>query len=96
MGIDGRIIEVPFSRPMVSISAREAVATALEKGAFAGQGAYSSVAAQKLSAMHDNKLVVLTNSGTTALIVALLSYQLEPGDKVLVWAAAGFSDSGIG
>jgi dTDP-4-amino-4,6-dideoxygalactose transaminase len=84
MGIDGRIIEVPFSRPMVSISAREAVATALEKGAFAGQGAYSSVAEQKLSAMHDNKLVVLTNSGTTALIVALLSYQLEPGDRVLV------------
>lgn len=80
----GRRKFVPFSRALAVGEESRAVAEALESGAFAGRGRYTLQAEGRLSEMHGDKPVVLTNSGSTALFVALLSFDLRPGDKVIV------------
>ena len=79
--------KISFSRPVLAGAEAQAVAAALEAGAFTGRGPNTPQTEGRLSAMQGNSPVLLTKSGNTALLaalLALLAFRLRPGDEVII------------
>jgi len=82
--------KISFSRPVLAGAEAQAVAAALEAGAFTGRGPNTPQTEGRLSAMQGNSPVLLTKSGSTALLaallalLALLAFRLRPGDEVII------------
>ena len=75
---------IPFSRPVSTGKESRAAKKALSRQGYAGQGPHTLQAELRLSKIYDGTPVILTNSGSTALLVALLGFQLGPRDKIIV------------
>lgn len=76
--------EVPFSTPWLNGNEVESVSRALQLGGIAGQGPSTSLVEERVGTLQGVSNVVFTNSGSSALLIALLSFGLRPGDKVVV------------
>jgi dTDP-4-amino-4,6-dideoxygalactose transaminase len=75
---------VPFNRPDFGQDELEKVKSAIAAGVTSGNGPYSKVAEEILSAMHGGKPVLLTPSCSSALELAARLIVFEPGDEVIV------------
>jgi dTDP-4-amino-4,6-dideoxygalactose transaminase len=73
---------IPISRPLVGKEEKEAVLAVLESGQLA-QGPKVQEFEQQFAAFCGVKHAVATSSGTTALVAALLSHGVGPGDEVI-------------
>lgn len=72
-------------RTRIESSVRDSVCHLLDSQLYRRyQGAQTERLEQSLQALMDGASVVLTNSGTIALELALLSIGVEPGDEVLI------------
>jgi dTDP-4-amino-4,6-dideoxygalactose transaminase len=77
-------MKVPFNRPTVAPRQAEYVQEAFSNGHLSGDGPFTKRATQILSDMHLGSKVLLTTSCTSALELAALLLELEPGDEVIV------------
>lgn len=77
-------MKVPFNRPTVAPRQAEYVQEAFSNGHLSGDGPFTKRATQILSDMHSGSKVLLTTSCTSALELAALLLELEPGDEVIV------------
>jgi len=73
---------IPISKPSLGMEEREAVARVLEKGQLA-QGEEVERFEQEWASYIGTKFAVATNSGTSALHIALACLGIEEGDKVI-------------
>lgn len=73
---------IPISRPLLGKEEQEAVLAVLESGQLA-QGPRVAEFEQRFAAFCGVKHAIATSSGTTALLAALLSHGVGPGDEVL-------------
>jgi dTDP-4-amino-4,6-dideoxygalactose transaminase len=73
---------IPISRPLIGKEEKEAVLAVLESGQLA-QGPRVQEFEQQFAAFCGVKHAVATSSGTTALVAALLSHGVGPGDEVI-------------
>ena len=77
-------MKVPFNRPTVAPNQLAYVTEAFESGHLSGDGPFTRRATEILSAMHLGSKVLLTTSCTSALELAALLLDLQPGDEVIV------------
>lgn len=80
----GDAVFIPLNSPRVAAAAPKALSGALEHGALAGRGTYTKRVEDSLAKLLNLEGIFLTSSGTTALLVALLSLNLKPGERVIV------------
>lgn len=73
---------IPISRPLIGKEEKEAVLAVLESGQLA-QGPRVQEFEQHFAAFCGVKHAIATSSGTTALVAALLSHGVGPGDEVI-------------
>jgi len=73
---------IPISRPLIGKEEKEAVLAVLESGQLA-QGPRVQEFEQQFAAFCGVKHAIATSSGTTALVAALLSHGVGPGDEVI-------------
>jgi dTDP-4-amino-4,6-dideoxygalactose transaminase len=76
--------EISFSRPWLNGDEVSFVSRALQAGGIGGRGTFTELVEARLGQLHDCHDVIFTNSGSTALLVALLSFKLKPGERVIV------------
>ena len=74
---------IPHSRPWITNSDIEAVTSVLKSGQIS-QGPIVSAFESKLASTIGKKYAVATNSGTSALHLALLALEVKEGDEVIV------------
>lgn len=77
-------MKVPFNRPTVAPRQLEYVNEAFVSGHLSGDGPFTRRASEVLSDLHGGSKVLLTTSCTSALELAALLLDLEPGDEVIV------------
>jgi perosamine synthetase len=73
---------IPISRPLIGKEEKEALLAVLESGQLA-QGPRVQEFEEQFAAFCGVKHAIATSSGTTALVAALLSYSVGPGDEVI-------------
>jgi perosamine synthetase len=73
---------IPISKPLIGKEEKEAVLAVLDSGQLA-QGPRVLEFEQRFAAFCGVKHAIATSSGTTALVAALLSHGVGPGDEVL-------------
>ncbi len=78
-----RPIHIPLARPMIGADEQAAAAAVLASGAIA-QGPEVAHFESEFSSLVGGRPCVAVNSGTSALIVSLLSLGIGPGDEVIV------------
>lgn len=77
-------MKVPFNRPTVAPNQLAYVSEAFLAGHLSGDGPFTRRATEVLSSMHLGSKVLLTTSCTSALELAALLLDLQPGDEVIV------------
>lgn len=77
-------MKVPFNRPTIAPRQMEYVQEAFSSGRLAGDGPFTKRASGHLSSLHGSSKVLLTTSCTSALELAALLLDLQPGDEVIV------------
>lgn len=75
---------IPFNRPVLQGGEWAAMQDAISDGAITGNKNYFKMAENQISGLHNGATVLLTNSCTSALEIAALLLQLQPGDEVVV------------
>lgn len=75
---------IPFNRPVLRGGEWEAMQATVHDGAISGNKSFCKMAEKQLRALHDGAEILLTNSCTSALEMAALLLQLQPGDEVIV------------
>ena len=77
-------MKVPFNRPTIAPMQATYVNEAFQSGHLSGDGPFTKRASQVLSDLHGGSKVLLTTSCTSALELAALLLDLQPGDEVIV------------
>lgn len=77
-------MKVPFNRPTIAPMQAAYVNEAFQSGHLSGDGPFTKRASQVLSDLHGGSKVLLTTSCTSALELAALLLDLQPGDEVIV------------
>src|SRR5713101_3124865 len=80
--IDSQANTIPIARPMLGQAENEALQSVLASGELA-QGRWVSDFEVAFAAYCGAKFAVATSSGTTALHIALLAYDIGAGDEVI-------------
>lgn len=75
---------IPFNKASISNKELEYVTDALKNGKSSGDGKYTMKVYEKFQELMGIDTMLLTTSGTTALEMASLLIDLEPGDEVIV------------
>lgn len=75
---------IPFNKASISNKEVEYVTDALKNGKSSGDGKYTMKVYEKFQELLGIDTMLLTTSGTTALEMASLLIDLEPGDEVIV------------
>lgn len=75
---------IPFNKASITNKEIEYVIDALQNGKSSGDGAYTAKVYEKFQELLGIEHMLLTTSGTTALEMASLLIDLEPGDEVIV------------
>lgn len=75
---------IPFNKASITDLEEKYVLDALHNSKLSGDGKYTMRVYQQLQERFEMKNVLLTTSGTTALEMAALLINLEPGDEVIV------------
>lgn len=75
---------ISHSKPYYSSDDYEAIIKCLDSRFTAARGPISSLLKKELRAYFNAKMVFLTSSGTTALILGLISNGIKPGDSVIL------------
>lgn len=75
---------IPFNKASITSKEIEYVTDALQNGKSSGDGAYTVKVYEKFRELLGIEHMLLTTSGTTALEMASLLIDLEPGDEVIV------------
>ncbi|WLR50583.1 DegT/DnrJ/EryC1/StrS family aminotransferase [Bacillus tianshenii] len=75
---------IPHSKPCYSVEDYNAVAQCLDSYYTASGGPASKFLIMKLEKYYNSDLVMLTSSGTTALILALIAIGIKPGESVIL------------
>lgn len=75
---------IPFNKASITELEEKYVVDALYNSKLSGDGKYTMRAYQQLQERFGMKHVLLTTSGTTALEMAAILINLEPGDEVIV------------
>lgn len=75
---------IPFNKASITNKEIEYVTAALQNGKSSGDGAYTVKVYEKFKELFGIEHMLLTTSGTTALEMASLLIDLEPGDEVIV------------
>ncbi len=78
------VTQIPFHKPFCSSLASAYMQTALESGKWAGNGPFGQRCRQILSQLHNSASIFLTPSCTSALEMAAVILQIQPGDEVIV------------
>lgn len=77
-------MRIPFTRPSLSAAEVRAAARALRNGTTVGNGPICLRVQDRLKELTGAKHVLLTPNATQAFEVALLAYDLKPGDEVIM------------
>ncbi len=77
-------MRIPFNRTIVGKKEKEAVLSALDKGAISGGGLFTRHVEKKLKRFLGGRRVLATTSGTHALEMAAWLSGLKPGDEVVM------------
>lgn len=75
---------IPFNKASITELEEKYVVDALYNSKLSGDGKYTMRVYQQLQELFGMKHVLLTTSGTTALEMAAILINLEPGDEVIV------------
>lgn len=75
---------IPFNKASITSKEIEYVTDALQNGKSSGDGTYTVKVYEKFRELLGIEHMLLTTSGTTALEMASLLIDLEPGDEVIV------------
>ena len=75
---------IPFNKASITELEEKYVVDALHNSKLSGDGQYTMRVYQQLQELFGMKHVLLTTSGTTALEMAAILINLEPGDEVIV------------
>lgn len=75
---------IPFNKPCLEGREIANVMAAIEGGKIAGDGKYTLLCQQEIAAAIGAERVLLTQSGTNALELSALIYDLGPGDEVIM------------
>lgn len=75
---------IPFNKASITDKEIDYVVDALKNSKSSGDGKYTAKVYEKLNELLGLKNVLLTTSGTTALEMASILADLEPGDEVIV------------
>ena len=75
---------IPFNKASVSELEQKYVVDALQSSKLSGDGKYTMRVYEQLRKLLGLENVLLTTSGTTALEMASLLIDLQPGDEVIV------------
>ena len=75
---------IPFNKASISELEQKYVTDALQNSKLSGDGKYTMLVYEQLRERLGLENVLLTTSGTTALEMASLLIDLQPGDEVIV------------
>lgn len=78
---------IPVNRPKLSANTKKYVLECLSTGWISGVGKYVDLFEQKFAQFVGVEYAITTNSGTTALHLALLSLGIKKGDEVILPAS---------
>ncbi len=76
--------QIPFNRPFFAGNEQKYLAEAITRGQISGDGHFSRLCEKLLEEALAAPRVMLTTSGTTALELAALLLELEPGDEIIL------------
>jgi dTDP-4-amino-4,6-dideoxygalactose transaminase len=88
--IPAKTMNIGIAKPYIGDAEKQAVMEVLNSGQLA-QGAKVKAFEEVFAAYHNAKHGIAVNNGTTALIAALMAYQIGPGDEVIVPAFTFFA-----
>lgn len=75
---------IPFVKPSIGPTEKEAVLRALEMGAIGGNGRITQQVRERMKALFGVRHVILTTSCTDALELAMMVLNVGPGDEVIM------------
>ena len=75
---------IPFNKASITTLEEQYLLDALHHSKLSGDGKYTARVYEQLAQRFGLKNVLLTTSGTTALEMASILSNLEPGDEVIV------------
>ena len=77
-------MKYPFNKPAIAGNELEYIRDAIDSGKISGDGKYSKKCQQLIEGLTGCRKVLLTTSGTAALEMAALLFEIEPGDEVIL------------
>jgi dTDP-4-amino-4,6-dideoxygalactose transaminase len=75
---------IPFNKPFLTGKELEFISDAHKSGHLSGDGKYTGLSSEMLSATLDGSPVLLTQSCTAALEMAAILADIQPGDEVIM------------
>ncbi len=77
-------MRIPFNKPCLEGQEIENILDSIKSGKIAGDGKYNKLCHEKITEIIGAKKVLLTTSGTDALELCALSYDIKTGDEVIM------------